>query len=100
MNKQFKVTVFGFIDEVFIGNDVEVEKYLKHIKSLQQSNISATDNKYYNKKMPLKFPISEYNFYAEKYQNPNSDMLNFREKYAKYGLKIKIESFENKNNFF
>ena len=100
---KLKVTVTGFINEVFVGNDKQVEEYLNKIKKIQESNL---DIKEYRKEMPP-FKMSmlhrggsgmSYQYYVNKYHDPTYTLKQFREKSKPYGLKIKIETI--KNDFF
>ena len=48
--KQLKVTVSGLYDETFIGNEVDVEKYLKSLKERQINNMTKENLDFYKKK--------------------------------------------------
>lgn len=110
-----KVTVSGMVSEVFIGNAAAAEKYLQMLKKQQESLVNVDDMNFYIKEMPKyksDFIISnqkyswsggnKYNFYSAKYLSPSPDMEQFRSKYHKNGLKIKIEPFieEQTHDFF
>lgn len=107
MNKILKVTVTGFINEEFIGNDNQVEKYLLALKKRQDAEYSLEDLKWYKKEMPLfrnsfvqansrEYAYgSRYNELSTKYGIPDDKMITFREKYKNKGLKIKIEDYSN-----
>jgi hypothetical protein len=101
MNKKLKVTVTGFVNNVFIGNDVEVEKYLKQLKLQQESNV---DMKTYKKEMPTfqnkHLYNGRYNASNRKYNDPYT-LEKFRETSDPYGLNIKIETItETNTNIF
>ncbi len=112
---KLKVTVTGFVNTVFVGTDDEVEKFLLNLKKQQESLVNADDMKFYFKEMPKYKPDfiisnhkysgrvgNKYNFYSNRYFSPSADMEQFREKYHKNGLKIKIEPFieEQTHDFF
>ncbi len=101
--KKLKVTVTGFINNVFVGNDDEVEKYLKQLKLQQESN---ADMKVYKKEMPTFQNKHLYNGQhsasGRNYKNPSYTLEKFRETSKQYGLNIKIETIteSNTNIFF
>jgi hypothetical protein len=103
MNKKIKVTVTGFVNNVFIGNDVEVEKYLKQLKLQQESNV---DMKTYKKEMPTfqdkHLYNGQYTIGNRNYNDPSYTLEKFRETSNPYGLNIKIETITetNTNIFF
>jgi hypothetical protein len=103
MNKKLKVTVTGFVNNVFIGNDVEVEKYLKQLKLQQESNV---DMKTYKKEMPTfqnkHLHNGQHSASGRNYENPSYTLEKFRETSNPYGLNIKIETITetNTNIFF
>lgn len=108
MTKLLKVTVYGFVDEVFVGTDKQVEAYLLDLKKKQESEYEQEDLKWYKKEMPTyrnsfiftksekKAWHSKYDELSIKYFNPSSKMEYFREKQKPKGLTIKIEKIEQK----
>jgi hypothetical protein len=98
--KILKVTVSGFINETFVGNDVEVQTYLEKIKSIQDSKLDVTS---YKKIMPPfkksflnisyldRTNYTKYQHLCNRLSNPPTELKLFRESAAPYGLKIKIE---------
>lgn len=101
MNK-LKVTVSGWKNETFVGNDKEVETFLLNLKKSQDD---LYDMKSYRKIMPTFKPSflhsngkmnSEYSQYADKYfRNVPTNLVEFRKKSKQTGLKIKIEKYKN-----
>lgn len=95
-----KVTVSGFVEDVFIGDDRAIEKYLIALKKRQMSLISEYDLKFYNKDAPTVKYAADYNNKIQSYYSPSSIRLDFRKKYEQYGLSIKIEPHVPENSFF
>ena len=102
-----KVIVSGMINETFIGNDKEVEKYLLNLKKIQDEKVSPEDMKAYRKEMPM-FREShlhgreycKYNQNAQKYRIPSNELEAFRFKNKPNGLCIKIERHVPKTDKF
>lgn len=91
--RQLKVEVSGFVNTEFVGNDKECFKFLTDLKNQQLNQISEDDLKTYNTETPkLSSRLStwEYGQKLQTYFNPTINKTNFREKYQKFGLKIKI----------
>jgi len=81
-----KVTITGMLEEVFVGNDAQVFKYLSELKKMQISMADKEDVTAINKL--YKNGIGSY--FAPSYR-----LEEFRQKYRSNGLKIKIEKIEN-----
>lgn len=88
--KKLKVTVSGMVDNVFVGTDKEVEKYLIELKKIQDANVEVNDMKEYKKNYK--------NANWDEYYKPSYRLEKFREKYKPSGLSIKIEPFQPEPN--
>lgn len=86
-----KVTVSGWVNEEFTGTDDQVNQYLIGLKRRQELNVSESDLKFYKKDAKTAKPVVNYKLYEKSYTNPSCQREKFREKYAEFGLKIKIE---------
>jgi len=84
-----KVIVTGMVNETFVGNDKEVEKYLTNLKKIQQNLVSPKDMKEYKK------VVQKHSYY-----NPSCFVEEFRETYKPNGLSIKIERHVPKTDKF
>ncbi len=97
--KKIKVVVSGIVNEVFIGNDIEVEAFLNKIKKYQLSQLDEATLKEY-KTFPVCPKTDQMHLYNERVKkNDFIDKTKFREKTSKFGLKIKISPCIN-NEFF
>jgi len=81
------------VNESFIGDDKEVEKYLLNLKKIQQGLVSLEDMKAYRKETTGN---NRYNSYF----NPSCFVEEFRETYKPNSLKIKIERHIPKTDKF
>ena len=110
-----KVTVTGYVNNVFVGTDEQVEKYLIDLKKQQESNIDSFDLKAYRKEMPpfkqdmlnsgtsKKFGSHHHRYtdHVDTYNKPTQFLKEFRETTNPFRLKIKIERVQDPStNFF
>lgn len=100
--KQLKVTVSGLYDETFIGNEVDVEKYLKSLKERQINNMTKENLDFY-KKNTTKSKTNHmnnahvHNDNLKKYEI-TPERCEFQQSQRHLSMKIKIE--EDNNEFF
>lgn len=97
--KKLKVVVSGLVNEVFIGNDTEVEAFLNKIKKYQLSQLDEETVKEYKSFPDCPKTDSLHLYYDRVRKNDLIDKTDFREKTSKFGLKIKISPCIN-NEFF
>lgn len=115
--KQLKVTVTGWQNNVFIGNEKQVQDFLVNLRESQINAIPTQTHrdkhewkdivldKGYYKKITVKSKTVHFNVtpdqaYAIMRNYERDDVRRkFEEQNAHLGLKIKIETIQDPNNF-